>query len=72
MAALDPNGSAIAAGTSAATIGVAFGPGLAASVVEVGHYQSVFLIAIALMIASMTSFFVAICRTQPSQAEVPS
>jgi predicted MFS family arabinose efflux permease len=60
MASLDPNGSALAASASAASIGVAVGPGLAASVVEVGHYQPVFVIAIALMIMAMASFFIAI------------
>ena len=70
LASLDPNGSAIAAGTAAATVGVAVGPGLAATVVEVGHYQPAFLIAIALMIVSMTSFFVSIRKTQPRIVEV--
>jgi predicted MFS family arabinose efflux permease len=72
MASLDPNGSAIAAGASAATIGVAVGPGLAATVVKVGHYQPVFLIAIALMIASIASFFVSIHKRHPIRAEVTS
>jgi predicted MFS family arabinose efflux permease len=72
MASLDPNGSALAAGASAASIGVAVGPGLAASVVEVGHYQRVFLVAIALLIVSMTSFFISIRRTPTTRAEVES
>jgi predicted MFS family arabinose efflux permease len=70
MASLDPNGSAIAAGTAAATIGVAVGPGLAASVVEVGHYEPVFAIAIALMIVSIVGFFISICKTPTNRAEV--
>jgi len=70
MATLDPNGSAIAAGASAATIGVAIGPGLAATVAEVGHYRPVFAIAIVLMLVSMTSFFVSIRKTQPRIVEV--
>jgi predicted MFS family arabinose efflux permease len=70
MAALDPNGSAVAAGAAAATIGVAIGPGIAATVSEVGHYQPVFLVAIALMLVAMTSFTVSIRRTQPQIVEV--
>jgi len=70
MASLDPNGSAVAAGSSAATIGVAIGPGLAATVVEVGHYQRVFWVAIALLIISMTSFFVCIRKARPIHTEV--
>ena len=72
MASLDPNGSAIAAGASAATIGVAVGPGLAASVVEVGHYERVFMIAIALLIVSMVGFFISIRKTPTKRAEVES
>jgi predicted MFS family arabinose efflux permease len=72
MASLDPNGSAVAAGTSAATIGIAVGPGLAASVVAVGHYQRVFLVAIALLIMSITGFFFSVRKTQPQRAEVKS
>jgi predicted MFS family arabinose efflux permease len=59
-ASLDRNGSAVAAGSSAATIGVAIGPGLAASLVEVGHYHRVFWVAIALLILSLISFVVSI------------
>ena len=70
MASLDPNGSAVAAGTSAATIGIAVGPGLAASVVAVGQYQRVFLVAIALLIMSITGFFFSVRKTQPQRAEV--
>lgn len=72
MASLDPNGSALAAGSSAATIGVAIGPGLAASVVQVGHYERVFMIAIALLIVSMASFFISIRKTPTIKAEVKS
>jgi MFS family permease len=72
MASLDPNGSAIAAGASAATIGVAVGPGLAASVVEVGHYQRVFTIAIALLILSIVGFFISIRKAPHERAEVQS
>jgi MFS family permease len=72
MASLDPNGSALAAGSSAAAIGIAVGPGLAASVVEVGHYQRVFMVAIALLIASMAGFFISIRKTPTKKAEVKS
>ncbi len=72
MASLDPNGSAIAAGSSAGAIGVAVGPGLAASVVGVGHYEHVFMVAIALLIVSMTGFFISIRKTPTHRAEVES
>jgi MFS family permease len=72
MASLDPNGSALAAGASAGSIGVAVGPGLAASVVDVGHYESVFMIAIALLIVSVASFFGSIRKTLTKRAEVKS
>jgi MFS family permease len=72
MASLDPNGSALAAGASAASIGVAVGPGLAASVVEVGHYEPVFMIAIALLIVSMASFFMSIRKIPTKRTEVES
>jgi predicted MFS family arabinose efflux permease len=72
MASLDPNGSALAAGASAASIGVAVGPGLAASVVEVGHYERVFMIAIALLIVSLVGFFISIHKISTRKAEVKS
>jgi len=72
MASLDPNGSAIAAGSAAAAIGIAVGPGLAASVMEVGHYERVFTIAIALLIVSLASFFISIRKTLTNKAEVKS
>jgi MFS family permease len=72
MASLDPNGSAIAAGASAATIGVAVGPGLAASVVKDGHYERVFMISIALLIVSMAGFFISIRKTPTKRAEEKS
>jgi predicted MFS family arabinose efflux permease len=54
LAVLDPNGSAIAAGASTATIGGAAGPGLAAVVVGAGDYDRVFQMAIALFLVSLT------------------
>jgi MFS family permease len=72
MASLDPNGSALAAGASAASIGVAVGPGLAASVVEVGHYERVFTIAIALLVVSLVGFFISIRKAHTERAEVKS
>ncbi|MBW2495215.1 MAG: hypothetical protein JRE43_10730, partial [Deltaproteobacteria bacterium] len=70
LASLDRNGSALAAGAAAAAIGVAVGPGLAASVVEVGNYSPVFVIAIALMIVAIASFCVSIRKRHPIQIEV--
>jgi predicted MFS family arabinose efflux permease len=72
LASMDPNGSAIAAGTSAAAIGVAVGPGFAASVVEVGHYEPVFMVAIALLIVSLAAFFNSIRKSPTRRAEVES
>jgi len=72
MASLDPNGSAVAAGSSAATIGVAIGPGLAASVVEVGRYERVFMVAVALLIVSLAGFFISIGKVHTNEPEVQS
>jgi hypothetical protein len=44
----------------------------AASVVAIGHYQRVFLVAIALMIVSMAGFFFPVCKTHTQRAEVES
>jgi len=70
LASLDRNGSALAAGAAAAAIGVAVGPGLAASVVEVGNYSPVFLIAIAMLIVAIASFFVSIRKRHLTPIEV--
>ena len=43
----------------------------AASVLAVGHYQRVFLVAIALMMVSMTSFF-SVRKTHTQRTEVES
>jgi predicted MFS family arabinose efflux permease len=58
MAALDPHGSAIAAGSSAATIGGAAGPGLAAIIVGESNYDYVFLLAILLFLIAISCFLV--------------
>ena len=70
MASLDPNGSAIAAGSAAGAVGVAAGPGLAAGVVGAGRYEHVFMVAIALLIVSIAGFFISICKTPITCAEV--
>ncbi len=72
MASLDRNGSAVAAGSSAATIGVAIGPGLAASLVEVGRYERVFAFAIALLLVSAMGFSASVARAPTKTAEVQS
>ncbi len=72
MASLDRGGSAVAAGSSAATIGVAIGPGLAASLVGVGHYERVFAFAIALLLVSVTGFSASVARAPTKTAEVQS
>ena len=56
-AALDPRGSAIAAGASASTIGGAVGPGLAALVVGEGEYRAVMLLAMVLFVIALSSFW---------------
>ena len=72
MASLDPNGSVIAAGTASASIGVAVGPGLAATVVESAQYERVFMVAIAMLIVSIAGFIVSICKIPTRRAEVTS
>src|SRR4030095_8250057 len=56
-AALDPNGSAVAAAASASTIGGAFGPAFAARVVGDGEYRSVMLLAIVLFLVALMSLW---------------
>jgi MFS family permease len=58
MASLDPNGSAVAAGSATSTIGGAIGPGLAALVIGSGVYQHIFMFAIGMLLFSLMSFFV--------------
>ena len=59
LAGLDPNGSALAAGASTATIGGAVGPGLAAVVVGAGDYDRVFQMAIALFLIAWAALAIA-------------
>ncbi len=59
LASLDPNGSAVAAGSAASTIGGAIGPGLAALVVGNSQYNRVFLMAIALFVVALASLWFA-------------
>jgi predicted MFS family arabinose efflux permease len=56
MASLDPDGSSIAAGSSAATIGGAAGPAIAALIIGDGHYQYVFMLSIVLFSIAVTCF----------------
>ena len=58
MATLDPNGSAVAAGSFSSILGGAAGPGLAAVIVGDGNYPAVFLMAAVLFLAAFTGFFV--------------
>jgi predicted MFS family arabinose efflux permease len=64
MASLDRNGSAVAAGASASTIGDAAGPGLAAWIVGNGQYRGVFSAAIALIAFAWLGFFVSSRRAR--------
>jgi predicted MFS family arabinose efflux permease len=68
MATLDRHGSAIAAGSSAATIGGALGPGIAALIVGDGFYQRVFMMSIALFIVAIACFVFAARRTHGVEA----
>ncbi|MDH4048557.1 MAG: MFS transporter [Gammaproteobacteria bacterium] len=70
MAALDPHGSAIAAGSSAATIGGAAGPGLAALIVGSGNYRYVFLLSIVLFLIAISCFLVSERRAPAAQTAV--
>jgi predicted MFS family arabinose efflux permease len=58
LASLDRNGSVVAAGTSASTLGSAVGPGLAALAVTGAGYVGVFLLAIAMFALAISSFAV--------------
>lgn len=57
LASLDRDGSVVAAGSAASTLGAAVGPGLAATVLGNGKYSAVFAAAIGLFILSMALFF---------------
>jgi MFS family permease len=59
LAAIDRRGSAIAAGSSFATLGSAAGPGIAAIIVVGGRYSSVFLFSIALFVVTIALFVLA-------------
>jgi predicted MFS family arabinose efflux permease len=67
MAALDRHGSAIAAGSSAATVGGAVGPGMAALIVGDGMYQRVFMMSIALFMVAIACFVIATRRTHGAE-----
>ena len=59
LATIDRKGSAIAAGTSLATLGSAIGPGLAAVVVADNAYGNVFMMSIGLFVVTLLLFVVA-------------
>jgi len=59
LATIDRKGSAIAAGTSLATLGSAIGPGLAAVVVADNAYGNVFMLSIGLFVVTLLLFVVA-------------
>lgn len=68
LASLDPDGSVLAAGSFVTTVGGAGGPGLAALLVDGGHYDRVFAMAIALLVLALISFAFANQKT-PLQAQ---
>jgi predicted MFS family arabinose efflux permease len=57
LAALDRNGSAVAAGSASSTIGGAMGPGLAALIVSNENYHAIFYFAMVLFLLALGSFF---------------
>jgi len=59
LATIDRKGSAIAAGTSFATFGIAAGPGMAAIIVTGGRYANVFLLSIGLFVLTLVVFLYA-------------
>lgn len=70
LASLDPNGSAVAAGSFSSTIGGAVGPGMAALILGDRGYHGVFLFAIVFLLLSLTSFFIASRSPKPVVLEV--
>ena len=72
MASIDRNGSAVAAGSSIATVGGALGPGLAALVVIGGNYRGVFLLSMFLFAIAAASFVYSRSRANaPAPETVP-
>lgn len=63
LAEIDPNGSAIAGGSSTSTVGGAVGPGLAAVVVGAGEYNRVFLLAIGLFLIAALAMVISGWKT---------
>ncbi|MEO1041628.1 MAG: MFS transporter [Pseudomonadota bacterium] len=57
LASLDRNGSALAGGSTASTLGAAIGPAVAASFVGGGGYTSVFAVSIVMFVGAITLFF---------------
>jgi len=68
LALLDRNGTAIAAGASASTIGGAAGPGIAAAIVGNGQYQNVFMTSIGLFVLCLIGFVMAGIKLKPGTA----
>lgn len=58
LASLDPNGTAVAAGSASSTVGGAIGPGLAAMVIGSGVYRDVFMFAIGMLLIALACFFI--------------
>jgi len=69
MASIDRQGSAVAAGSSIATVGGAVGPGLAALVVGGGDYRAVFLLSLALYAVAAASFVISRARASIGASE---
>ena len=70
LALLDRNGTAIAAGAAASTVGGAAGPGIAAVIVGNGQYQNVFMTSIGLFVLCLAGFVVAGVKIRHRNARV--
>ncbi|MEM6833024.1 MAG: MFS transporter [Pseudomonadota bacterium] len=67
LAGLDRDGSVVAAGSTASTLGAAIGPGLAATMLGEGQYAAVFATAIVLFVLSTALFILSGARAATSR-----
>ncbi|MEM6914546.1 MAG: MFS transporter [Pseudomonadota bacterium] len=67
LASLDRDGSALAGGSTASTLGAAVGPAIAATVIGGGGYSSVFVLSIAMFLVSIMLFVFSRTKAEPTQ-----
>jgi predicted MFS family arabinose efflux permease len=65
LAALDPHGSAVAAGSASSTIGGSIGPGVAALALGSGSYTRVLGLSMCLLLIALASFWLANRKMPP-------